>query len=573
MTGTAVVFSGLDWAVVAAYFAVNTAICVWCALQKEKNTEDYFLASRSAGWILIGSSIFASNIGAEHLIGLAGSGAGSGMAFAHWELHSYLVLVLGWIFAPFYLRAKIFTTPEFLEKRYTPATRTVLSLIFLVSYILTKASVTIFAGAFAIQTILGYQSLHLPLFGDVDFFWFAAFSLVTITGIFVILGGMKSVLWTEAMHVPVLLTGSIVLLFVGLAQIGGMDALRAANPETIHLWRPLSTTPATQGFPGFLFDPSSTPWLGVLLCSPIIGLWYWCTDQYIVQRVLTAKDLREARRGTMFAGYLKLAPVFIFLLPGMIAVALYKQGVAGFESIGANPQGAFPVLVSNLLPIGLRGLVLAGMLSALMSALASLFNSTATLFTVDFYKRLRPQSSEGHLVFVGRLATAIVILLGMAWIPFLQDLGKGQLYTYLQLVQSLLAPSIAAVFMLGIFSRGVTPHSGLIGIVTGFVVGMLRLVLQATHEMYHIEWPGVVQAFVDINWLYFSFLLFVFTCVLIFAVSAVTKKASPEQLAGLTYGSVTQEQHAATRASFGFWEIFHTGVILAIIAGIYIYFW
>jgi solute:Na+ symporter, SSS family len=573
MTGTAVSFSGLDWAIVALYFLANTAICIWCALMKERDTTDYFLASRGAGWFLIGSSIFASNIGAEHLIGLAGSGADSGMAFAHWELHSYLVLVLGWVFAPFYLRANVFTTPEFLERRYTPATRTVLSLIFFVSYILTKASVTIFAGAFAIQTILGYQSVHLPIFGDVDFFWFAAFSLVTITGIFVILGGMKSVLWTEAMHVPVLLTGSIVLLFVGLTQIGGLDALRAANPETIHLWRPLSTTPATQGVPGFLFDPSSTPWLGVLLTSPIIGLWYWCTDQYIVQRVLTAKDLREARRGTMFAGYLKLAPVFIFLLPGMIAVALYKQGAPGFESIGANPQGAFPVLVSNLLPVGLRGLVLAGMLSALMSALASLFNSTATLFTVDFYKRLRPQSSERHLVFVGRLATAIVILLGMAWIPFLQDLGKGQLYTYLQLVQSLLAPSIAAVFMLGIFSRGVTPHSGLIGIVTGFVVGMLRLVLQATHEMYHIEWPSLVQAFVDINWLYFSFLLFVFTCVLIFAVSAVTKKATPEQLAGLTYGSVTQEQNAATRASFGFWEIFHTGVILAIIVGIYIYFW
>ena len=573
MTGTAVTFSSLDWTIVALYFVANTAICVWCALMKERDTTDYFLASRTAGWFLIGSSIFASNIGAEHLIGLAGSGADSGMAFAHWELHSYLVLVLGWVFAPFYLRANIFTTPEFLERRYTPATRTVLSLIFFVSYILTKASVTIFAGAFAIQTILGYQSVQLPVLGEVDFFWFAAFSLVTITGVFVILGGMKSVLWTEAMHVPVLLTGSIVLLIVGLSQIGGLDALRAANPETIHLWRPLSTTPATQGFPGFLFDPSSTPWLGVLLTSPIIGLWYWCTDQYIVQRVLTAKDLREARRGTMFAAYLKLAPVFIFLLPGMIAVALFKQGAPGFESIGANPQGAFPVLVSNLLPVGLRGLVLAGMLSALMSSLASLFNSTATLFTVDFYKRLRPQSSERHLVLVGRLATAVVILLGMAWIPFLQDLGKGQLYTYLQLVQSLLAPSIAAVFMLGIFSRGVTPHSGLIGIVTGFVVGMLRLVLQATHEMYHIEWPGLVQAFVDINWLYFSFLLFVFTCVLIFAVSAVTKKAPPEQLAGLTYGSITQEQDAATRASFGFWEFFHTGVVLAIIAGIYIYFW
>jgi SSS family solute:Na+ symporter len=573
MTGTAVVFSGLDWAVVAAYFALNTAICVWCALQKEKNTEDYFLASRSAGWILIGSSIFASNIGAEHLIGLAGSGADSGVAFAHWELHSYLVLVLGWVFAPFYLRAKIFTTPEFLEKRYTPATRTVLSVIFLVSYILTKASVTIFAGAFAIQTILGYQHVDLPILGQTDFFWFSAFSLVVVTGVFVILGGMKSVLWTEAMHVPVLLTGSAVLLVVGLHEIGGMDALRAANPESIHLWRPLSTTAATQGFPGFLFDPSSTPWLGVLLCSPIIGLWYWCTDQYIVQRVLTGKNLRESRRGTIFAAYLKLTPLFIFLLPGMIAVALYKAGTPGFETIGENPQGAFPVLVSSLLPVGLRGLVLAGMLSALMSALASLFNSTATLFTVDFYKRLRPLSSEKHLVIVGRFATAGIIVLGMLWIPFLQDLGKGQLYTYLQLVQSLLAPAIAAVFMLGIFAHGVTPKSGLVGIVTGFVIGMARLVFQALHEVNHIEWPGFIQTLVDINWLYFSFLLFVFTCLVIVVVSMFTAKAPEEQIAGLTYSSVTKEQSAEDRESYGFWEIFHTVVIVGIIVSIYIYFW
>jgi solute:Na+ symporter, SSS family len=573
MTGTAVTFGTLDWAIVALYFVANTAICIWCALQKEKNTADYFLASRSAGWFLIGSSIFASNIGAEHLIGLAGSGADSGMAFAHWELHSYLVLVLGWIFAPFYLRAKVFTTPEFLERRYTPGTRTFLSFIFLVSYILTKASVTIFAGAFAIQTILGYQTVNLPLFGETDFFWFSAFFLVIITGVFVVLGGMKSVLWTEAMHVPVLLTGSAVLLFVGLGEIGGLDALRAANPETIHLWRPLSTTPETQGFPGFLFDPSNTPWLGVLLCSPIIGLWYWCTDQYIVQRVLTARGLKEARRGTIFAAYLKLAPVFIFLLPGMIAVALYKQGFPGFESIGENPQGAFPVLVSNLLPVGLRGLVLAGMLSALMSALASLFNSTATLFTVDFYKRLRPQSSETHLVSVGRVATIGVIVLGMLWIPFLQDLGKGQLYTYLQLVQSLLAPSIAAVFMAGIFSSYVTPKSGLYGIVAGFVIGMGRLVLQAMHETQGIEWPSLIQAFVDVNWLYFSFLLFVFTCALIWIVSQFTPKASAEQLAGLTYSSVSAAQNAEDRQSYGFWEIFHTCVIVGIIAGIYIYFW
>jgi SSS family solute:Na+ symporter len=362
-----------------------------------------------------------------------------------------------------------------------------------------------------------------------------------------------------------------VLLFVGLGQIGGMDALVAANPETTHLWRDLSTTPATQGFPGFLFDPSTTPWLGVLLCSPIIGLWYWCTDQYIVQRVLTARGLKQARRGTIFAAYLKLAPVFIFLFPGMIAVALWKQGAPGFEGIGTNPQSAFPVLVSNLLPIGLRGLVLAGMLSALMSSLASLFNSTATLFTVDIYKRMRPASSEQHLVSVGRIATGAVIVLGMLWIPFLQNLGG--LYTYLQLVQSLIAPAIAAVFMLGIFSSRVTPKSGLIGLSTGFVLGMLRLILQATHETQGIEWPSFIQAFVDVNWLYFSFLLFVFTCVLILVVSKFTPPAPAEQVAGLTYKSVSAQQNADDRQTYGFWEIFHSCVIVGIIAAIYIYFW
>jgi SSS family solute:Na+ symporter len=373
------------------------------------------------------------------------------------------------------------------------------------------------------------------------------------------------------MHVPVLLTGSAVLLVVGLSKIGGMDALIAANPETTHLWRPLSTTAATHGFPGFLFDPSQTPWLGVLLCSPIIGLWYWCTDQYIVQRVLTAKGLKEARRGAIFAGYLKLAPVFIFLFPGMIAVALWKQGAPGFEQIGTNPQSAFPVLVSNLLPVGLRGLVLAGMLSALMSALASLFNSTATLFTVDIYKRLKPESSESHLVTVGRIATGAVIVFGMLWIPFLQHLGG--LYAYLQLVQSLIAPAIAAVFMLGIFSNRVTPKSGLVGLATGFAFGMLRLFLQATHELKGTEFPGPIQAYVDMNWLYFSFFLFVFTAALVFVVSAFTPKASPEQLAGLTYSTVSRETAAEERRSYGFWEVFHTCVVAGIVIGIYIYFW
>ncbi len=354
MTGTAVTFGTLDWAIVALYFVANTAICIWCAMQKEKDTADYFLASRSAGWFLIGSSIFASNIGAEHLIGLAGSGADSGMAFAHWELHSYLVLVLGWVFAPFYLRANVFTTPEFLERRYTPGTRTLLSFIFLASYILTKASVTIFAGAFAIQTILGYETINLPLLGETDFFWFSAFFLVIITGVFVVLGGMKSVLWTEAMHVPVLLAGSAVLLFVGLDEIGGLGCAQRRESGNHPPVASAFDHARDAGLPGIPVRPQRTrPGSACCCARPSSGSGTGAPINTSCSACCTARGLKEARRGTIFAAYLKLAPVFIFLLPGMIAVALYKQGFPGFEGIGANPQSAFPVLVSNLLPVGL----------------------------------------------------------------------------------------------------------------------------------------------------------------------------------------------------------------------------
>ena len=572
--GTGVTFSALDWAVVAAYFVLIAGIAVWVALGREKDTEDYFLASRDAGWFLIGASIFASNIGAEHLVGLAGTGAASGMAFAHWELHSYLCVLLGWVFAPFYLRAGIFTTPEFLEKRYTTATRMGLSLVSMVAYVLTKASVTIYAGAVAISTILGYPSgstIDLPLLGPTDFFWFSAFTLVIVTGVYTVTGGMKAVLWTEGLQAPLLLVGSLVILVVGLARIGGLEALRAANSETIHLWRPLSTTPATQGFPGFLFDPSETPWLGVMLASPIIGLWYWCTDQYIVQRVLTAKSLKEARRGALWAGYLKLFPVFIFLIPGMIAVALKHQGVEGFTDM-TRPDEAFPRLVSHLLPAGLRGLVLAGMLAALMSSLASLFNSTATLFTVDVYKRLRPDAGEAHLVHVGRLATIAVVGAGMAWIPFLQSLGNGSLYGYLQLVQSLLAPAIAAVFVLAIASPSVTPIAGFVGLSVGFVLGMGRLALIVASDA-GMRFGRPLDAFVELNWLYFSFFLFAFTCALMALVSRWTSPAPAAKLANLTRGTITPEQRARERGSYGAWEIAHSAVILGVIAAVYVVFW
>lgn len=555
--------SALDWGVVGVYFALLASVAIWVALRRDKNSADYFLAGKNAGWFLIGASIFASNIGSEHLVGLAGTGAQSGMAFAHWELHSYMILVLGWIFAPFYLRAGVFTTPEFLEMRYSPGTRTLLSAVFLLSYVLTKVSVTVYAGALVIKTVLGIDTM----FG-VDFFWVAALGLVIVTGLYTVAGGMKAVLYTEAVQAPLLLFGSLLILFIGLDRIGGWSELARLNEGAMHLWRPLSTTPETTGFPGLLFDPSETPWLGVLLASPIIGLWYWCTDQYIVQRVLSARDLKQARRGAIFAGYLKLFPVFIFLIPGMLAVALHSKGMINMES----PDQAFPLLVSTLLPSGVKGLVLAGLLAAVMSSLASLFNSSATLFTVDFYKRLKPDSTEAQLVRTGRLATVVVVFLGIVWIPVMRNMAD-YLYAYLQLIQSLLAPAIAAVFMLGIFSRRMTAQAGFWGLAVGFGLGVARLAMLVADRQFDVDFAGPAGVFVEINWLYFCAILFAVTCVAMWVISLVTPAPTPEQIGGLTWGGATAQERAAVRATWDKWDVIHTVIVLAIVIGVYVVFW
>ena len=406
------------------FFAGMIGIVVWVVRQKEETSSDYFLAGRDAGWLAIGASIFASNIGSEHLVGLAGAGATTGMAMAHWEMHAWLILVLGWVFVPFYSRSMVYTMPEFLEKRFSPTARSFLSIISLVSYVLTKVAVTVYAGGVVFKQVLGIESWM-----GIDFFWIGAIGLVIVTGIYTVLGGMKSVLYTSVLQTPVLLVGSIMILVVGLIKVGGWGELAAiaqthVTPQGDNM---LKLVRSAQ-------DPEF-PWTGVLFASPIIGFWYWCTDQYIVQRVLSGRNQKEARRGTMFGAYLKLLPVFIFLIPGLIAFALSQKGMIHLD----NPDAAFPTLVSTLLPAGMKGIVVGGLVAALMSSLASLFNSSATLFTVDFYKKYRPAASEKHLVYVGRVATAVVVVLGVLWIPVMRDMGQV-LYTYLQDVQSLLAP-------------------------------------------------------------------------------------------------------------------------------------
>jgi len=547
----------LDWVVLGAFVLALVAFIVISVRKKDNTSTDYFLAGRDATWIAIGASIFASNIGSEHLVGLAGAGASSGMAMAHWEMHGWLILLLGWLFVPFYSRSGVFTMPEFLEKRYNKESRSVLSIISLVSYVLTKVAVTVYAGGVVFKDVFGIESIW-----GIDFFWISAIGLVLITGVYTALGGMKAVLWTSVLQTPVLLAGSIAVLITGLIKVGGWD-------ELMHICRAVPVNEYGDTMTQLIRSPKDAqfPWTGVLLGSAIIGFWYWCTDQYIVQRVLSGRDQTQARRGAIFGGALKLTPVFIFLIPGMIAYALNQKGIITLSS----SDSAFSTLVKELLPMGFTGLVVGGILAALMSSLASLFNSSATLFTIDFYQKYRPDAPEAQLVKVGRIATVVVVILGILWIPVMKGIGKV-LYAYLQDVQSILAPGIAAAFLLGILSKKITPAAGLTGLLTGFTIGMFRLIFTVFKGSLNPD-GTIYQVFVGTNWLHYEIINFAIVIITMIVVSYFTPKIDERRIVGLTLGSATAEQKALTRASWNKWDVIASGAIIAVILAFYAYFW
>jgi SSS family solute:Na+ symporter len=463
----------------------------------------------------------------------------------HYELHSWIILVLGWVFVPFYMRSMVYTMPEFLERRFNAKARRLLSIIQLLSYVIAKASVTIFAGALVFNQFLGVG------------FWTGAIILVVITGIYTVLGGLHAVMYTEAIQAIVLIIGSTVLLFVGLGKVGGWHGLMTVLPkEKLNMFPPLS-------------DPDF-PWAGILFAAPIVGIWYWCTDQHIVQRCLAARDEKQARRGTIFAAYLKLLPFFIFMIPGLIAFALHAQGKLVLPT---NPDGttdynsSFPAMVEQIMPFGLRGLLAGGLLAALMSSLASVYNACSTLFTMDIYKKMKPETSDKELVRVGRIATVVVVLLGMAWIPLMGRISNT-LYQYLQSVQSYLAPPIAAVFLLGVFFKRINGKGAFTAMVVGFIIGIIKLTL----ELFQNDLTGVLHQFATINFLYFCIYLFLFSIVLMIIVSLLTPKPDDEHIKGLTFATTVAEDRVASRASWNTRDVILSLIIVVIVVAVFIYF-
>jgi SSS family solute:Na+ symporter len=527
--------ANLDFAVIAIYFVVTFLVAFLCTRKNRETSADYFLAGKNVGWFIIGSSLFASNIGSEHLVGLAGTGAASGVAVAQFEiLAAFMLLLLGWLFVPFYLRSGVYTMPEFLEKRYSPAARWYLAVVSIIAYVLTKISVTIAAGAIVFEALMGID------------FWTGAIIVVVATGIYTILGGLRAVLYTDMMQLFVLIGGAIAVTIFGLHEVGGFGALKeAAGPSFFSLWKPMS-------------DPAF-PWTGILLGAPILGIWYWCTDQFIVQRVLSAKNISEARRGTIFAGFLKLLPLFIFVFPGIIAFALAKSGKLTLTS----SDQALPALVGALLPVGFKGLVISGLLAALMSSLSAVFNSCSTLITWDVYRKLKPNASQKQLVRVGQISTGFLVLLGLLWIPLMKQIST-QIYQYLQSVQAYISPPIAAAFLIGLFYKRVNSRGVMVAFITGFVLGGARLV----GELNKASLSGIWYYLADINFLHFAFFLFVICSVVLVLASFTAPAPSSEQLKHVIFTRAQGDKRPWYKNS----DILLSGLLVLTVFAIWLYF-
>jgi len=494
----------IDIAIIAVYFVIVFGIGFYFS-RKERTSEDYFLASRDIGWFFVGASLFVSNISTEHFIGLSGTGASSGLAVGHFEwLACLILLILGWVFVPFYLRSNVFTMPQFLERRFSRQCAVYLAGISIVAYIFTKISVQLYAASVVLERVAGWS------------LWKTAVVLVIATGVYTIAGGLAAVIYTDTVQTLILITGAVALTLIGLDKVGGLAHLRTMVPSSyFHMMKPAS-------------DPQF-PWTGIFFGAPILGIWYWCTDQVIVQRVLSARDEGHAKAGTIFAGFLKILPVFMLVLPGIIAYALYPEQVT-------KPDFAYPTLVLNLLPVGLVGLVMAALLAAVMGAMSSVFNSASTLVTLDFYKKLRPEASEAQLVNFGRIATGGMVLLGLLWVPFIHLLS-AQLYIYLQSVQAYISPPIAVCFIFGILWTRVNGQGAISSLLTGFVLGAVRFVFEVLDKSRHYE-SGFIRWLVDMNFLHYAIFMFVVCTVVLVGVSLMYPAPDRKKLAGLTFATV-----------------------------------
>ncbi|XP_068380122.1 sodium/myo-inositol cotransporter 2 isoform X2 [Eschrichtius robustus] len=522
-----------DIAVLVLYFLFVLAVGLWSTVKTKRDTvKGYFLAGGDMVWWPVGASLFASNVGSGHFIGLAGSGAAAGLSVTAYEFNGlFSVLMLAWIFLPIYIAGQVTTMPEYLRKRFGGnRIPIILAVLYLFIYIFTKISVDMYAGAIFIQ-----QSLHLNLY-------LAIVGLLAITALYTVAGGLAAVIYTDALQTLIMLVGALTLMGYSFAAVGGLEALEEKYFLAVASNRSGNSScglPREDAFHIFR-DPltSDLPWPGILFGMSIPSLWYWCTDQVIVQRTLAAKNLSHAKGGSLMAAYLKVLPLFIMVFPGMVSRVLFPDQVACADpeicqKVCSNPAGcsdiAYPKLVLELLPTGLRGLMMAVMVAALMSSLTSIFNSASTIFTMDLWNHLRPRASEKELMIVGRVFVLLLVLVSILWIPVVQASQGGQLFIYIQSISSYLQPPVAVVFIMGCFWKRTNEKGAFFGLILGLLLGLVRLVLDFIYVQPRCDQPDERPAVVkDVHYLYFSMILSSVTLITVSAVSWFTEPPSKE---------------------------------------------
>ncbi|KAL6100929.1 slc5a3 [Pungitius sinensis] len=550
----------VDIVVVALYFVLVLAIGFFAMWKSNRSTvSGYFLAGRSMTWIVVGASLFVSNIGSEHFIGLAGSGAASGFAVGAWEFNALLLLqLLGWVFVPVYIHSGVYTMPEYLSKRFGGnRLKVYFAFLSLLLYIFTKLSVDLFAGALFIQESLGWN-LYVSIF-----------LLISMTALLTVTGGLVAVLYTDSLQAVLMICGALTLSILSLIKVGGLEGVRTKYMQAVPNVTAIMATGNFTYSPSCRIDPKPNalrvlrgpldediPWPGFLLGQTPASIWYWCADQVIVQRVLAAKNLAHAKGSTLMAGLLKILPMFLIVIPGMISRIMFVDELAciGPEhciSVCGSQAGcsnlAYPRLVMAVMPMGLRGLMMAVMIAALMSDLDSIFNSASTIFTLDIYKTARGEASQRELLIMGRLFVVLMVAISIAWVPVIIEMQGGQTYLYIQEVAGYLTPPIAALFLLGVFWKRCNEKGAFCGAMTGFTLGVTRLILAFIYRQPRCDQPDDRPALiVKIHYMYIAAGLFWITCFVVVVVSLCTPAPDEEQVRATTFWGVRNRKMLPT---------------------------
>ncbi|CAM5086695.1 unnamed protein product [Natator depressus] len=538
-------FNVADIIVIVAYFALNVAVGIWSSCRVNRNTlSGYFLAGRSMAWWPIGASLFASSEGSGLFIGLAGTGAAGGIAVAGFEWNAtYVLLALAWVFVPVYISSGIVTMPEYLQRRFGgERIRMYLSALSLLLSIFTKISTDLYSGALFVQVCLGWN-LYL-----------STVLMLVVTALYTIAGGLAAVIYTDTLQTLIMIIGAVILAVTAFSKIGGYQNLAEAYLKAVPAKIIPNTTchlPRVDAMHLFR-DPVSgdLPWTGMTFGLSVLATWYWCTDQVIVQRSLSAKNLSHAKAGSILASYLKMLPLGVIIMPGMISRVLYPDAVSCVDpdecvrvcgsEVGCS-NIAYPKLVVELMPSGLRGLMIAVMMAALMSSLTSVFNSSSTLFTMDIWKKIRQDAKERELLLLGRIVTVVLVAVSVVWIPILQSSNSGQLYVYIQSVTSCLAPPITAVFALAVFWRRANEQGAFWGLMLGLALGLARMGLEFAYPSPRCgvpdERPSLVK---DVHYLHFAILLCALTAVAVVGISLLSGPPAESQIKNLTWWTISR---------------------------------